>query len=107
MSGLGERIRFAREEIGMTQQALADLVGIASASVSRIEREVFEPSLNVTVKIFETLGISPEILLAKKASAKTSSFERRIAEEVRALPRSDQLIVLDMIKSLKTRKGRR
>jgi DNA-binding XRE family transcriptional regulator len=53
--GLGIHIRAARQQAGLTQGELAELVGVQPSCVSQWERGVFEPSLHsflVLVRLF-------------------------------------------------------
>lgn len=51
-------IKSKRENIGMTQQQLADLVGISRYSIMRYESGEREATFSVLVKIFEVLGMN-------------------------------------------------
>ena len=61
---MGERIKNRRKEIGMTQQELADAVGISRNSLSRIETAVV-PNLTVytAMRLAKVLGISMDFLV--------------------------------------------
>ncbi len=60
---LGRRILQLRTEKGITQQALADLVGINRINMSRIERGIAEPGLRTLEKIAEGLDVKLSTLL--------------------------------------------
>lgn len=51
-----KKLREARERAGLTQQELADIVGIDRASYSNIELGKRNPSLEVAIKISKVLG---------------------------------------------------
>ncbi|MES3024922.1 MAG: helix-turn-helix transcriptional regulator [Pseudomonadota bacterium] len=51
-------LRFHRDE--MTQQALADLVGITRQTVNAIEGNKYSPSLEVAFRIARVFGVSLE-----------------------------------------------
>jgi len=55
---IGERIRNLRRENGLTQNELADLIRLNSASVSRIECAKRKPSLERIIIIASELNIS-------------------------------------------------
>lgn len=61
---MGERIKNLRKEIGMTQQELADAVGISRNSLSRIETAVV-PNLTVytAMRLAKVLEISMDFLV--------------------------------------------
>ncbi|MEU2450036.1 helix-turn-helix transcriptional regulator [Streptomyces sp. NPDC012765] len=54
---IGARIRAARKDAGLTQEALAEAVGIDSKSVHRIEYGTSDPSLSVLLRLGDALGI--------------------------------------------------
>lgn len=55
---LGTRIRMLREERGLTQDELADLVGITRAYTSFLERGERTASLEVLIRIAKILEVS-------------------------------------------------
>jgi len=50
------KLRFENDE--MTQQALADAVGVTRQTVFAIEKGKYSPSLEVAFKIAETFGVT-------------------------------------------------
>jgi len=64
----GERLRELRAKRGLTQQALADLVGIPHTHVSAIERGVKLPTLLTVLRL--------AVALQCKASALVTVFDR-------------------------------
>lgn len=64
MSTLGERIKKAREDSGLYQARLAELVGAkSSAVISNWEKDINKPDADKIVKICEALGVSLAYLL--------------------------------------------
>jgi putative transcriptional regulator len=59
-------LRLARS--GMTQQALADLVGITRQTVNAIEQNKYSPSLEVAFKIAMVFGVPLERVFQYKPS---------------------------------------
>src|ERR671936_2464908 len=56
-SGLGERLRLARERKGMTVRGLARYVGVSPSLVSQIERGRVMPSVGTLYSISNELGL--------------------------------------------------
>lgn len=54
---IGEAIKTARKERNMTQDQLAELMGVKKAQVSRIERG-YNPTLNTITRAFNALGMT-------------------------------------------------
>ena len=64
---LGERIKAARKQRGMTQRELAQKVGISVNSLSRYETGERQPNIETLSKIAEALGVDPvEITYGKQ-----------------------------------------
>ena len=63
MKEVAERIRKIREERGMTQQDLADALGLKSrSSINKIEQNTYEISLEKIKKIARALNVDPDYL---------------------------------------------
>lgn len=60
---LGINIRRYRKERGLSQEALADKVGLAVTYVGQIERGLRNPTLSVVEKFARALGVKPLDLL--------------------------------------------
>lgn len=54
---IGEAIKAARKERNMTQDQLAELMGVKKAQVSRIERGS-NPTISTVVRAFKALGMA-------------------------------------------------
>ena len=58
MNRFGELLREARKSAGLTQQAIADKVGVDDSYISKMEKGVFEPpSREVALGLADALGI--------------------------------------------------
>lgn len=60
----GRRIAEARAQRGLTQEQLAERVGVVRSTIARIETDVATPSLDVGLAIARELGEPAEKLLA-------------------------------------------
>lgn len=52
-------VRRFRNDRGLTQEQLGELAGISSTYISKVERLVSSPTLDIIVKIAEALDVSP------------------------------------------------
>ncbi len=68
---IGQFIRDVRLEQGMTQQQLADKLGVTDKAVSKWERCVSYPDITILRELADALGISVTELLAGKRDAQT------------------------------------
>jgi transcriptional regulator with XRE-family HTH domain len=93
---VGKNINFRRRQLGLTQEALAEKVGIGQESLSRMEKgsiapkferlQTFASALNCRVTdLFRT----PDDKLEDKATA--------IADIIRALPSEKQALLVDIV----------
>jgi transcriptional regulator with XRE-family HTH domain len=64
---LGEAARAARLRLGLTQEEVAQKVGLAQSVYGRIERGAMMPSVPTLRKLCLALDISPETLLSLKS----------------------------------------
>ena len=65
--GIGARIKNLRKERGLTQQALADELGVTLNYISKIEPGMKVPSIDVLVVMAEYFGVSLDhIVLGKE-----------------------------------------
>lgn len=55
---LDRAVRLRREEIGMTQEALADAAGLDATSIRGLERGVANPTWDVADRVSRTLGLA-------------------------------------------------
>ena len=60
MAGLRNSVRELRAERGMTQQELADAVGVTRQTVIAIELDKYSPSLETAFKIAMVFGVPLE-----------------------------------------------
>ena len=63
----GQRMQEARRLAGMTQEELADVLGIDKNHVSRLERGVKACSIDILVEISAALRVSTDYLLTGRS----------------------------------------
>lgn len=79
MIGFGKVIKRFRRESGLTQRALAHMVGVTSTYISRLENGQAEPSIALVRRIARAMRIPPEVFFweAVEIPAGISSADRR------------------------------
>lgn len=65
---LGYKLKTLREEQGLTQTRLAQLVGVTSGLIGQIEQGKVQPSLKTLEKISEAMGVSPCYFIMESGS---------------------------------------
>lgn len=60
---LGRRIKQAREQAGLTQEKLAERIGVSRTAISRFELGEIEPSVRNLAALAKELGVTSDYLL--------------------------------------------
>ena len=88
---LGARIREIRKKNKLTQEKLAELVGIGTPNISYIETGRFEPSMDTLEKISDVLGVYPyELYMFEHLKTKEDMQE----EIINAIKTNDHILEL-------------
>lgn len=90
----GERIRQQRQALNVTQQGLAEAVGVTPQHISGIEQDRFTPSLALLLKLAEELGVTTDYLLSGKESVVTDTIPALKADKSLTLIAKNLLIGL-------------
>lgn len=75
---VGARIRKIRTDHNLTQEALAELVGISTSHVSNIETGTKQISLSTLIKLANSLKVSVDELLFDNVIHSNSKYEKEI-----------------------------
>jgi transcriptional regulator with XRE-family HTH domain len=62
-AGLAKKVRYLRSEVKLSQEKLALLADVDRTLVSKIERSIANPSLEILVKISHCLNVTVDQLL--------------------------------------------
>ena len=87
---IGTRIKAGRVAAGLTQERLAEKVGISSTYLSAIECNVKDPKLATFIKIANAIGASADDLLADVLNVKQYEQYIEREERIRKLPLKEQ-----------------
>ena len=80
---LGNRIRLAREQAGLTQEELAGLIGTSRTAIARYESGEIEPKIRNLISLAEHLDVSSDYLLGIDHSGKSDALN--LSDEAIAL----------------------
>ena len=89
---LSSVIKTARENAGITIEALAEKAGITERYLYRIENEGKKPSYDVLCKLIRELSISPDSIFYPEKSSKDSEVENLIRMLYRCDRRSLEVV---------------
>ncbi|MBP3509319.1 helix-turn-helix domain-containing protein [Oscillibacter sp.] len=98
---LGARIRHIRKSKGMTQNFLAEQVGIEPSNISHIERAVSKVGLSTLVKMANVFGCSVDDLLCDSISCEREAFENQLVELSKDCSPKELRMLTDMARALK------
>lgn len=91
---LGSRIKERRNALGLTQQQLAEALGLTPQHISVIEQDKRVPSLPSLARIAEELGVSIDFLVAGKVGVITDTIPAIKADKRLSLKTKKALIAL-------------
>lgn len=63
---IGKRISSARRELSLTQEGLAEAMGVSAQAVSKWENDISCPDISLIPKLARTLGMTTDELLSGK-----------------------------------------
>ena len=108
---LGQKIKKARIEKGLTQQALGDLVGVQKSAIAKYENgRVVNIKRSTMQKIASALDIRPSELIFEKSPEDTADLHVKILtdfdlmdvlKEYYELSSDNQKMVRDLIRNLR------
>jgi transcriptional regulator with XRE-family HTH domain len=93
MTNYGERIALLREKHGMTQEDLANTLGISRAALSHYETNRREPDHETITKIANHFRVTTDYLLGR-----TDDYEKQLDPDVRDFVDSLELSDEDILK---------
>ena len=108
-----ERIRELREEFGVTQKKLSEVLGVTRTAVAKWEANENGPNSDVLLKIADYFDVSLDYLLGrtdiKKAPVESDkgdrpAMEREFMELFKLLPAEKRKTIVAVMKSLLTDK---
>ncbi len=89
---LGARIREIRKKNKLTQEKLAELVGIGTPNISYIETGRFAPSMDTLEKISEALGVYPYELYMFEHLKSKEDMQKEIIDAIETNEQTLELI---------------
>jgi|DewCreStandDraft_4_1066084.scaffolds.fasta_scaffold05341_2 transcriptional regulator with XRE-family HTH domain len=99
IKNLGLKIRFYRENSGLTQEQLSELINISQNFLSQIENGRRAPSLKTIIKISEVLKMPIFLLFQFDDSNKVkNNILQKYEPLINSLNKKEQLFLSDVIK---------
>ncbi len=99
---LGAAVAAHRRARKLTQERLAELVGVSTEWISQVERGVGLPSLEMLARIAEPLGVrGSELVAATEDAGQGRSSTQRLLAVARELPDASVEVLIATAKALK------
>jgi transcriptional regulator with XRE-family HTH domain len=100
----GDNVKKIRVEKNISQQELADIVGIHSTHVSRYERNLAQPSVEIAKKMAEALNVTVDTLIYGQQDEKAKNNLKdadllNLFTKVQLLDKQDLTAVKSMLKA--------
>lgn len=99
---IGQRIRKIRKAHGLSQEELAEKIGISTTHMSHIETGNTKLSLPVLVSIASVLEVQTDDLLFEQANASRSNALNEIAGSLDSCSSQELKIIQDIVRATKT-----
>ena len=90
---IGKRIKQCREQIGLTQDQLAEKLGVATNYISTIERGASFPRCEKLIAIINGLETSADAIFCDVIDHTAEYRASILSQRLQALPLSDQKII--------------
>lgn len=101
---VGRAVARQRMRCKMTQEEVAERLGIGNEAVSRIERGVVMPNIERLMQFAEIFGCEAADLLTQ-ASSRSEDQAVHISQMLNRLSSSDRQLVLELVERLSQRLG--
>ena len=99
---IGKRIKIARIKKNLTQETVADRIGVTPQHVSNIETGNTSVSLTTLVAIANTLTVSVDELLCDTVLASKPVFEKEARQILEDCNEYEIRVLVDVLKATKT-----
>ncbi len=97
---LAKRLKQYREGMGISQQKLADLMGVHVNSIKQYEQGRSQPSAEMLKKLAITFNTSADALLFEEKERQLDDDLTRLLEAILKLPENEQFIIREVLESL-------
>lgn len=78
--GIGNRIKEARETLGLTQTELGEMIGVTGSAITNYEKETSHPKELIMYKLIEALKVDANYLFQDVVKSSGDQYNITIAE---------------------------
>ena len=101
IAGIGRRIAEIRREVGLTQEQLAERVGISVVHLCNIELGKKTPGLTVLIRIAEALEVATDWILRAETPGTYAVANEKIGELLADCTNDEMLSILRILEEVK------
>ena len=94
---IGKRYKQRREELGLTQDALSEKLGLTTKYISTIERGASFPRCEKLILLLNGLETSADAIFCDVLTHSTKAKASILSEQISSLPNEEQQRILDMV----------
>lgn len=97
---IGINISKRRKELGLTQEVLAEKLGLSTSYIGAIERGKKLPSLDVFINIANVLETSSDTLLSGVLKVGNEIVTSELSKQITGLSKKEQKRILNVINTM-------
>jgi len=98
---VGKRIKIVRQRSGLTQDQLAEQVGLSPKYISGIERGVENPTMDILIRLAKMLGVEPyDLFLFGESEESEKTLRKGIEKMVREADREKLQLYFDVMRNV-------
>jgi transcriptional regulator with XRE-family HTH domain len=98
---VGKRIKIVRQRSGLTQDQLAEQVGLSPKYISGIERGVENPTMDILICLAKMLGVEPyDLFLFGESEENEKALRKGIEKMVREADREKLQLYFDVMRNI-------
>lgn len=97
---IAERLITLRKKKGLTQQALADALGLHITQIKRYEAGTSQPSLEALRKIVQTLRVTTDSLIFEPGELEPDEDLRLQFQAIASMPPEEQRVVKQLLEGM-------
>jgi transcriptional regulator with XRE-family HTH domain len=97
---IAKRISTLRKQKGLTQQALADAIGLHVTQIKRYEAASSQPSLEAIKKIAKTLRVTTDSLIFDDEELTADADLEKQFQAVAAMPTEEQTVIKQLLEGM-------
>lgn len=94
---IGKRFKQRREELGLTQDALSEKLGLTTNYISTIERGASFPRCEKLILLLNGLETSADAIFCDVLTHSAKAKASILSEQISSLPNEEQQRILDMV----------